>query len=161
MTSDGLCFRRYAQSLAIAALSPRLFYATATAESANLMAFMAFRLKESQAGGGGGGGGGFGGLLHRASSEKEESEDYAFTDEAIGPAHDAKRSAGVSVRVMPPACFGTGRGSVAVAPAPSDPNMGERAMMMGNANAILSSRVFTARNQVIASDGFLMTSDGL
>ena len=159
MTSDGLCFRRYAQSLAIAALSPRLFYATATAESANLMAFMRFRLIESKAVGGGAGE--LGGLLHRASSEKEESEDYAFTDEAIGPAHDAKRSAGVSVRVMPPACFGTGRGSVAVAPAPSDPNMGERAMMMGNANAILSSRVFTARNQVIASDGFLMTSDGL
>jgi hypothetical protein len=142
--------KREYQSLAIAALSPRLFYATATAESANLMAFMRFRFKESKAGGGGAGG--LGGLLHRASSEKEELEDYAFTDEAIGPAHDAKRSAGVTVRVMQPTCFGTGRGSVAVAPAPSDPNMDERAMVMGNSNAILSSRVFTARNQVMASD---------
>ena len=115
------------------------------------MAFMRFRFKESKAGGGGAGG--LGGLLHRASSEKEELEDYAFTDEAIGPAHDAKRSAGVTVRVMQPTCFGTGRGSVAVAPAPSDPNMDERAMVMGKSNAILSSRVFTARNQVMTSDG--------
>jgi len=31
--------------------------------------------------------------------------------------------------------------------------MDERAMVMGNSNAILSSRVFTARNQVMTSDG--------
>ena len=76
-----------------------------------------------------------------ASAAASRDEAYQFTSEAIGPAHDGKRSAGVSIRVMPSSCFGSGGGSVAAAPKapkaeggkPSPPTEKKRGLAGGGA----------------------------
>lgn len=122
---------RYAQSLAISALSPTLFYASATAEAAAMM-------------------GGLEQLFSRGAAPPAD-EAYLFTREAIGPAYDGKRIAGVTVRVLGSSCFGVGQGSVAGA-APSVTSGGDgasSAASFGRTNDILSSRRFEARHQVL------------
>lgn len=127
---------RYAQSLAISALNPNFFYASATGEAAAMMAFLHRRF--SPLGGAGG-----------ATPTTPGSEAYEFTVEAIGPAHDGKRSAGVSLRLLSSNCFGTGRGSVASVERPGASGSEGGSAWGGNSNAILASRQFDARAQVL------------
>ena len=80
---------RYAQSLAISGLSPNLFYAAATSESAALMAFLRqthARPVEEDAPG---------------PEGTARDEMYELTKEAFAPAHDGKRSAGGSYPILP------------------------------------------------------------
>ena len=117
---------RYAQSLAIHALNPHLFYLSATKESVAFARKAAARM----------------GALDAAASAAAEA--YVLTDEAISPSHDGVRRAGISVRVLEDRCFGAGHGSVAAAP-----STGGGASGMGNPNQILSSREFAAKPLVL------------
>jgi hypothetical protein len=132
---------RYAQSLAISGLSPNLFFAAATHEAASVMAFLQLtfsRPEESKS--------------VRGPEGTTRDEMYELTQEVFAPAHDAKRSAGASVRILPPSCFAVGRGSVAAATASASGGGGGGGMAAvfgGSANAILTSRAFDARPQVL------------
>ena len=124
---------RYAQSLAISPLSPRLLFLAATAEALSLARTMQRRLSGNAAGAG----------ATATAVEAAPPERYVLTDEAISPAHDGTRRAGVSVRLLSEGCFGTGRGSVAQAP---DDGFGGRQQ---HPNEVLASRRFLQRDQVL------------
>ena len=142
---DGIMgWSRYAQSLAISGLSPHLFYAAATHEAAALAAFLQLTFSRPD------------NPSVRGPEGTTRDEMYELTQEAFGPAHDAKRSAGVSVRILPPTCFAVGtHGSVAsTTPSKSGGGGGGggggiASYFGGNTNEILSSRAFEARPQVL------------
>ena len=94
---------RYAQSLAMSPLSPHLFYASATGAAAALMGFVEATFAAADGG------------AKSGPERAPRSEAYELTREAVAPAHDAKRSAGASYRVMAASCFGVGRGAIASA----------------------------------------------
>ena len=124
---------RYAQSLAISALSPTLFYASATKEAVAMMGGLAHLF-----------GGGSG-----ANAASPTDDAYLFTREAIGPAYDGKRVAGVSVRVLGGSCFGVGHASVAGAVASATSGADAPRASFGGSNEILTSRRFEARQTVL------------
>jgi hypothetical protein len=134
---------RYAQSLAISGLSARMFYLSATAEAAAMMGFLQLTFTQPEDG------------LGRGPEKAKRNEGYELTREAFAPAHDGKRSAGVSVRVMPSTCWGVGRGSVAAAAAGTGGGGGGgslASMFGGGNNDVLQSRAFEeARRQVLQS----------
>ena len=73
-------------------------------------------------------------------------EAYSLTFEAQAPSFDNSWRAGVTVRVLDDRCFGSGHGSVAAAP-----GLGaEAGRMSHDSNAILTSRDFAAKPQVLA-----------
>jgi len=117
---------RYAQSLAIQALNPNLFYLSATYES---VAYARKCLARIQA-------------LGKDASEQDIA--FVMTDEAISPSHDGVRRAGISVRLLDGRCFGNGHGSVAAAPL-----VGSSHGAQHNPQAILSSRNFAAKALVL------------
>ena len=119
---------RYAQSLVISHVNPTLFYATATTEAVHVAVHMQLDLRA-------------------ASASMVSYEAHALTNELLAPAHDRQRRAGASVRVLSERCFGTGRGSVASAPAPAAISSRE------SPNAVLRSRDFKQRKEVLHGSG--------
>lgn len=119
---------RHAQSLAISHLSPALFYAAATTESLHVAVHMQINLRA-------------------AGADAAAHEAHALTDELLAPAHDRKRRAGASMRLLSDRCFGVGRGSVASAPAPTRDRFRE------SANDVLGSRNFGQREEVLNGIG--------
>ena len=78
-----------------------------------------------------------------------------MTAEIFGPAHDGKRSAGATVRVLPTSCFGVGHGTVAStrsSPSGDGAEFADATTIFGSAsNEILKSRNFAAREQMLTT----------
>lgn len=117
------------ESYEIGAVSPHFWFAAPSAEAARTLTRVAARLEAAA-----------------DDSARAELEPYALTEELIAPAHDGERRAGASVRVIERRCAGVGGGEVATVP-----ESASSASFFSSHNALLASREFRARPQVLSA----------